>query len=500
MGLIIKQSIKGTFWSYLGVLVGFITTAHLFPEYLTTDVVGLFGVLMAYSALFSQLASLGFNGVTSRLFPYFRNNNKQHNGFLFIAFMVMFLGFALFLCFFYFYYPHLVSSNIEKSKLLADYAWLLLPLTFFALSFAILDEYNKLLYNAVFGRLLQEFVQRILILLATLLFIFRLLSLHQFIIAYTIAVSIKAFIIFIYLWRKKEISLIPQLSFLTPSLKHEMRNVAIFSILAGVGGTLVFQIDKIIINHLLGLGQTGVYTIAFFFGTLVVIPSRTLLKISGALVAEAWKREDTNTIIDIYRKSCLNQFIMGLFLFGGIWINIDNILTILGPDYAEGKWVIFFIGLGYLIDMATGINGQIIAYSKHYRMALYFILILIIQVVASLYLFVPLWGIMGAAVSIALSFLLNNILRFAFLYKKYTMQPFSLTFLYIIGIGALAYGISLIVPQQPLIADIIIRSALFSLVFGAILIKGQFSKEINNIVDTAYQFVKNIFASNLKGQ
>ena len=89
------------------------------------------------------------------------------------------------------------------------------------------------------------------------------------------------------------------------------------------------------------MNNTGVYTIAFYFGTLVVIPSRPLLKISGTLIADAWKDNDLKKINNIYYKSCINQFIIGGFLFLGIWANIDNILTILGPDYQQSKWVIF---------------------------------------------------------------------------------------------------------------------------------------------------------------
>ena len=59
MGIIIKQSIKGSIWSYLGVGVGFITTAYLFPNYLDTDTIGLFSLLVSWSILLSQFFSLG---------------------------------------------------------------------------------------------------------------------------------------------------------------------------------------------------------------------------------------------------------------------------------------------------------------------------------------------------------------------------------------------------------------------------------------------------------
>lgn len=490
MGIIIKQSIKGSIWSYLGVAVGFVTTAYLFPNYLTTDTIGLFSLLLAWSVLFAQFSSLGFHGVTSRLFPYFRDKEKGHNGYLFIVFMVMLTGFILFLVFFWFFRPYLVESNLEKSKLFADYIDLLVPLTFFALLFVQLDTFNKLLYNAVFGTFLQEFLQRILIFAVTVLFVFNVLNLHQLVLAYVVAVCAKAVVLIGYLLAKGEMSLKPQLDFIQPKFRKEMMSVAAYSILTGLGGSIVFNIDKILVNQMLGLSATGVYTIAFFFGTLVIIPSRPLLRITGTLIADAWKRNDITYIADVYKKSCLNQFIIGAFLFGGIWINIDNILVILGPEYTEAKWVIFFIGLGYLVDMATGANAQIIAYSRYYKVALYFILALIILVVTSMFFFIKIWGITGGAVAIALSFAINNLIRFVFLKMKFQLQPFSFRFLLIVITFFLAYFATILIPDLPLVWSILAKSSLFALVYGLLIIGFNASEDVNQL--------KNKFFENLK--
>ena len=482
MGIIIRQSIKGSIWSYLGVAVGFVTTAYLFPNYLTTDVVGLFGLLLAWSALFAQIASLGFHGVTARLFPYFRDKEKGHHGFLFIALIVMICGFALFVAAFYMLKPWLVESNLEKSQLFASYVDLLVPLVFFTLLFSFLDIFNKLLFDAVFGTFLMEFVQRLLILVAVLLFVFDWISLHSLILGYAGVVSIKGLIMFFYLLAKGELDFRPQLHFVDKKLKKEIIDVALFSILAGIGGNIVFSIDKIIVNQMLGLSATGIYTIAFYFGTLVIIPSRTLLRISGTLIAEAWKRNDVEHITEIYRKSCLNQFIIAAFLFGGIWINIDNILTILGPEYSDGKWVIFFIGLGYLIDMATGANGQIINYSSYYRMALWFLAALLFFVLALMYLLIPVWGITGAAVAIAGSFLINNLMRFVFLYRKYRMQPFTNRFLLVLIAFGVAYYAGYFIPQLSLVWDILVRGSVFASLFMFFIIKLGVSIDLNKLL------------------
>ncbi len=465
MGIIIKQSIKGAIWSYLGVAIGFITTAYIYPNYLTPEIVGLFALLLAWSNLFAQFSALGFHGVIARLFPRFRDKEKGHNGFVFIAFMVMLTGFSLFLITFWLIRPWLVESNLEKSALFAQYVNLLVPLTFLALLFTFLDSFNKMLYDAVLGALLNEFVQRISILLILLLYIMGWLTPHGLILAYAAVIGLKGAFLFFYLLFRRELNFKPQLGFVDKDLKREMLSVAIYSILTGVGFSIVFQIDKIIINQVMGLSATGVYTIAFYIGTLVVIPSRTLLRISGTLIAESFKKDDLDNIATIYRKSCINQFIIGAFLFGGIWINIDNILEILGPDYAGGKWVICFIGLGYLIDMATGANGHIISYSKYYRMALWLLLTLVAIMAVLMFVFIPVWGIVGAAAAIALAFLCNNFMKFLFVKVRFGMQPFTYKFLYVVLAFALSLGASFLVPQLALFPDILLRSAVFSLVY-----------------------------------
>ncbi|MGC9355860.1 MAG: lipopolysaccharide biosynthesis protein, partial [Mariniphaga sp.] len=379
--------------------MGFVTVSYLFPRYLPADVIGLFGLLVSYSILFAQFSSLGVTGVTARLFPYFRNNQNNHHGFLFLSLLIMTFGFALFLVLYLFLSPILIESNIEKSKLFAEYVYLLVPLTLFTLLFVYFDTYNKVLYDAVYGTVLQEFVQRVLILGITVLFIFKFINLNQLVLTYAFAISVKAVIIFIHLFRKGEISFKPYLSFIDKNLRKEIINVGIYSIIGGFGSAVVFSIDKILVNQMIDLESTGIYTIAFSFGILVSIPSRSLLKISSTVIAEAWKKNDLEQIKSIYRKSCLNQFIIGGLLFIGIWANIDNIFNLIGNDYLEGKWVIFFIGIGFLIDMLTGVNGYIIVLSKFYRISVVFVSVLIVLVVVTNLIFIPLWGITGAAVA-----------------------------------------------------------------------------------------------------
>ena len=485
MGIVIKQTIKGTIWSYIGVIIGFVTTGLLHPNFLTPEQIGLLGLLLSYSQLFGILSLLGLSGVTNRLFPYFRNSENGHNGFLIIALFFHIAGLTIFLTLFYTLKPLLIESNIESSPLFIEYLYLLVPISIANMLFNFLDMFNKVLYNATLGIFLQEFVQKGFILLATLLYIFELVTIHQYIIIYAIFISIKTVIILQYLIRKKEIKFRAPTAILNAKMKKEIWNVALFSLIGGFGSMIIFKVDKIIINQLMDLSNTGIYTIAFYFGTLISKPSQSLLRIAGTLVADAWKIDDRKTINDIYYKSCLNQLIIGGFLFLGIWANIDNILMMLGEGYEEAKWVIFFISLGSLIDMSTGANGQIISISKYYKISMFFLTILITLSLGLMFYLIPLWGIRGAAISIASALLVQNLLRYFFLYYKFKMQPFNINFLITIAFYGILYFVIALIPQQNLIVDILIRGSLITIASGLFFSFTPVSEDIQAIVAKA---------------
>jgi O-antigen/teichoic acid export membrane protein len=185
----------------------------------------------------------------------------------------------------------------------------------------------------------------------------------------------------------------------------------------------------------------------------------------------------------------LNQLIIGGFLFLGIWANIDNILIILGDDYSGAKWVIFFIGLGYLFDMSTGSNGQIIAFSKYYRVNLVFISLLIALVITLMYLLIPIWGISGAAVAIASSLMLNNLMRYIFLFWKYKMQPFNWKFPVVIGFNILVYFVLQLIPEFPLIIDLFVRGGLIVLLTLVFILFFPVSEDITKILNSLKKLV-----------
>jgi O-antigen/teichoic acid export membrane protein len=64
---------------------------------------------------------------------------------------------------------------------------------------------------------------------------------------------------------------------------------------------------------LAGIGATGIYAINYFFGVLVKVPSRPMIKISNAVISESWNKNDVDNIVMVYKKSTVNQMLVGSF-------------------------------------------------------------------------------------------------------------------------------------------------------------------------------------------
>ncbi|MCD4772343.1 MAG: lipopolysaccharide biosynthesis protein [Bacteroidales bacterium] len=480
MGVIQKQTIKGSIFSYLGVVIGFITTGLLFPKYFSVEENGLIKLLVSYSIIFAQFASLGFNRVITMLFTYFRDFKNKHNGFLFITAIVILIGFVLAIIVFLLLKTYILGKGTEKSLLFADYFYYIIPLIFVTLLFTVLDNYNKVLFNAVRGIFLKEFFQRIIILLDVILFYFGFVNFQLFVIIYIIAFSLPPLIIMVLLIKEGNFNLRPQINFITKDLRSKMINISIFGVLTSFSGILILNIDTVMINSMLGIGQTGVYAITFFFGSIILIPSRSLIKISSVVIADAWKGNNLKIINDIYYKSCLNQLIFASLLFVGIWANINNVFEILPTEYATGKYVIFFIALSSLIKMAGGVNNMILFTSKYYKIHTLFILIFVVVIVISNLIFIPMYGIVGAALASALSNFIFMLIEFIFLKVKFKFQPYNYKFLLVLAISGFAYLISYFVPIfNNYIIDIIVRSLLITIIFVGLILIFKLSEDID---------------------
>ncbi len=483
MGIIQKQAIKGTVYTYIGAFLGLINVVILFPRILSTDEIGLINILLAYAMVLSQFGSLGFNSATTRMFTYFKTDDNKHNGFLFLNLIVSLVGFLLVLGVFMLLKPILLSNNdnADSSQLLFKYFFYIVPLLFFTLFFNAFDHYNKVLFNAVRGTFLREFVPKVLILIVIILYVFDFLNFSQFVFSYVCAFCSPSVIIMILLIKDKQFNLRPNFKFLTKDMKKTLLSVSLFGIITSAIGIVILNIDRIMIERMLGLSSAGIYATSFFFGTFIILPARSLNKISSAVISDSWKNNDIENINKIYYKSTLTQLIIGSFLLIGIWGNIDNIIILMTEKFEAGRYVILFVSLAFFTDMASGVSSAILTNSKKYRIQAVFLIIMILLLISANFILIQKYHIVGAAIALFISKFIFNLIKYFYLWYRFKLQPFDYRSLLVIIIAISVYGITYLIPEFELFyIDIIVRSSAITLLFGVLIFSFKISEDINN--------------------
>lgn len=498
MNVIKKQAFLGTIFSYGGVMVGFVTQFFLIGNYLEPAQNGLLAVLLSYMYVLVQLSSLGFNAAGSRFFPYFRNAENGHNGYLFLGLSVGIVGFiittiGLVLL------KNTIIQNEENSTLFADNFYFLMPLTFATLFFNLLDNYAKNLYDTVTGTFLAQFIQRLLQLVAILFFIFQIVDFQQFMYVWVFSVS---FYVVPMLWKATKLegfSLKPNFSVMTPAFSKEFGFYSFLTILTGFSSMVILYIDKIMLAGITTFSETGIYNTASFFGSVMGMSLLAVNKAAQPLIADSFAKNDLESISKIYKKSCTTALIVGCWIFLGIYLNIDNLFLFLKPEYSAGKMVVIIICLGKLFDLATGLNGTILTLSKFYIYDTYIMVGLIIITVSLNYFLIPIYGMNGAAFAFAFATVYYNFTRYMVVLFKLRMQPLSFDLVKIIIFSCI---IGLIISYLPNISgnklmttiDMGYRSIILTIFYGAVIYWSNISPELNGAMKNLWLKVAKLFA------
>jgi O-antigen/teichoic acid export membrane protein len=494
MGIVIRQSFKATIVSYAGAGIGAVSVLLIYPRCLDPEQIGLIRILTEAALLIAAFAQLGMAQVSIKFFPYFKNKEKNHNGFPFLMAFVPMVGFLLFLLLFRFIKESIVSTFSERSALFGEYIIYLIPLTLFSIYTSVYETYSSLLERIVVPKFIKEILVRLMTITIIILFFLKIITLNQFILLFVCVYGVATVLIILYVNTQHRIRLKPQLGFLKKGLRSDMLKFMLFMISVGVGTSISGKIDVFMISQKISLAGTGIFTIAFFMASFIEMPSRAISQITIPFVSKALKENDMPRVNMLYKRVSINQLTIAGLLFCLIWINADNFFKIMpnGEIYQTAKYVILFIGVAKLFDAVTGINSAILGYSKYYYYSLLFIFVLAIISVINNLLFIPIYGVVGAAIATAVSIFLFNALMVLFVWWKLKIQPFSWSTLKSLLAIALVLILNLLLKElaNPWI-DAMVRSTLSIVLFVGVVYFLKASDDLNDLAENAVARLRN---------
>lgn len=438
---------------------------------------------MSLSVICAQFAHLGVKNIVIRYFPYFQHSRHSKGKLLALVMLIPMGGFILFSASYLLLEDLFLMYYDDQSALFASYYLYLIPLVFGILFFEVLNNYVRALQDSVTGSFVNEVLVRALIILLLVVYYYNFLSFTGFMVGFVLIYSIQPVYLLIYLYRRGELTLaFPRLDKHSKFIKG-MGIYGAYSLLGGLATLLVGNIDIIMLGAMVDLNSTAVYAIAFYVGSVIAVPQRSITKIASPVLAGLLKDKKYIEIDNLYKRTSLNQLIAGLLLYVGIWANIHNLMDLLPSEYQGAEWVIIVVGTAKLFNMATGINGSIIMNSKYYRFDLYTNIMLICLTIGTNYFFIQLYGMLGAAIATALSIFIYNVVKFIFVWVTFSMQPFRWSALFVLIIAAGCLWISFQIPYQyNFFVDLLVRSTVITILFTGLILLFNLSDDLKNLL------------------
>jgi O-antigen/teichoic acid export membrane protein len=446
MSQIRKNSIKATIWIYVGFLIGAVNMYFLtHKSWFSTEQNGLTRSLIEIGQLVYAFSCLGSTSFIMKFFPYYEDNlEPKKNDILGLALIIALIGFTLTAGGLFLFEPVIIKKFSTNSYLLVQFLYWVLPLGFFTLLYNILEAYSYGFGKGVLGSLLRETVIRFYTFLIILLKIFDVINFKTFIGLFAFQYALIVLILAVHLKLEGKLWLNFSISRVTKKFRKKIFAILILTFFVIIVNVLRFSIDGIVLAAKQNLGKVGIFGLASYMVSVLQAPFRSIVAVTIPMLSRAWKDKNLVEIERIYQRSSINMLGFSLFVFFCVWLNFDNGINFLhiNPDYLEGKWVFFYLGIVTIIELGTGVNGQIIGTSTYWRFELWTSLLLTLMIIPLSYYLTTRYGIMGPAIANLFSFTIYNSIRYVFLLKKFNMQPFSMKTLELLIIATLSYAIA----------------------------------------------------------
>lgn len=488
MGQIRKQAIISSIVIYIGFFIGFINTwlftkngIFLPEEYALTRLFFDVGQIMY------AVASLGTITVIYKFYPYYKDNlSAKENDLATWILVTVLAGFCLVIIGGLIFEPLIIRKFSGRSPLFTDYYKWVFPFGLGLLLFTIFEAFSNNARKTIYPAFLRETGFRLITTILIAFYLFKLIGFDLFIKLFAFSFLITAALLAFSLAKNGHLHLHFKVSRVTKKFKTKMMTLGGFVFSGQVIFILSQVMDSIFIASLMGLVPTGIFALSSYIANLIQIPQRSMISITLPIISQAWKDKNMQEINRIYQRSSINLLLAALFIFGGIWLNVEEAFRLLDIQsaYSTGLSVVFILGISRIIDAGTGINSQIIMTSTQWRFEfLTGVLLLSISLPLN-YILIKKFGIEGSAYANLVAFAIYNGIRYTFLWKRYKLQPFSFKTILALITGVVAYFISYyLFKEMTGWIGIIIRSSLFTLIFFTGIFALQLTPDAMQLVD-----------------
>lgn len=490
MGVVRRQSVLNTLLLYAGMLLGYLNVVLLFPRLVSEQEFGVTRIILNLGILLNSFTQLGTSVIMVRYFPHFNNKQKKHYGLLTICLLLVSIAIVIVSILLYIF-KNKVLHFYDKgnSVLFEQYYYLLVPLiTGFGLS-TVLIAYYQALQKSYLPTFTREVATRLATTFLIIAYYFKVMSLTWFLTWFVFIYVFETIYLCFNLYKSGDFLL--GLNFekwkAEPNLKTEMASFGFFTWLSTFLYTGIINIDVLLVGVLLGEKEVAYYSVAAFFGSVVLIPTKALTAASVATFSEALKEKKYDFLRIVYQKTTESQLVVTCGVSILLLCNLHNLYALLDPSYAKGMYVVIFIVLAKILDTFIGQCGSILSDPKYYKVdfGMWFFLLVLISI--STYLGIMYIGITGAALAMLFSFAVMNSIKVVFLWRRLQINIFYANSFKILLLFTMLFLLSFFIkPYFNFVIDGIIRSMVIGAIYVWAVFKYNLSADIVSMAHLLY--------------
>ncbi len=460
------------------------------------DGYGLYDLGVTAALILTGIATLGFPGGILRFMPAaIRERNKAHVWEILQVSLGVSLSLSLIMALATFGLADWLAASLFHEPNLAPMlriASLTIPLTALARIFmATIRAFKRMQYQVY----ADSFLANTSKILLTVLFLGLGMGAAGALWAYVLAWIAEVGLLFYYVNRLFSLRRPPR------TFQHKTRELVSFSLplwLTEITTTFGRQIELLLLGILGTVASVGVYSASLriqMVGGMLLTAVQVAAK---PIISDLHLRDEHSQLQKLYRTLTKWSLSFNLPFFLTTVIFARPVLAIFGEDFTAGVPVLIIVALGTIVQAGTGICGSMISMTGHSKLSFYNSLFSLALTLALDFIFIRIWGMVGAAIATALVIALMSLVRMLQVYWLLKLWPFDVAFIkpVIASVAALIVGwaANYIMPAERNLFFLVFDIALLWLGYGAAVLLLGLSEEDQIVI----RRVKQQFATRLR--
>ncbi|GBE18160.1 stage V sporulation protein B [archaeon BMS3Abin16] len=423
----LKTVVKGAGIFFIGaVLSRFITyfTRIFIARYFGPADYGLFSLGLAIIGFAGAFAVLGLPAGVTRYISYYRSKKEeaQVKGVLIfslfaVALVSCIFGGALFLV-----SPQIAIIVFHKPELTNVFRIFAISVPFAALSSVLTSSFEG--FQDIKYRVYTErIILNVLKLVSIVFFGVLGYGVLGIVWGYTLA-TVLTFFIALYFLESRVFSLRTKIKPIY--IKREMLVFSLPLMLAGFMSTIMTRIDTVMLGYFRSAVEVGIYNAAVPTAQILNIATSSMAVLFLPVITELYARGQKEPLEVVYKTVTKWTFYLNLpVLLIMVFFSPQVMNLMFGPEYIAGYLALSILATGLFTGTLSFAPYYLLTMSKNTR-TIFFISIVatLINVVLN-WVLIPVYGLVGAAMATAATYLVNLVLLLAYSWHIMRISPFS---------------------------------------------------------------------------